>query len=149
MIERIGVLGGTFNPIHLGHLHIAGEIQKIFSLAQVHFVVATTPPHKSPEDLIPFIHRYAMLSLATAAISSYIPSMIELEPQASPFSVDTMNKLARCMGREQRELYFIAGGDSLSEVKTWRNSEKLLTSYNFVFALRPGTGQFYKGFVLE
>jgi nicotinate-nucleotide adenylyltransferase len=134
----VGVLGGTFNPIHLGHLHIAKSIQKIFSLSQVRFVVATTPPHKLSEGLIPFNHRYAMVTLAVAGISSFIPSMIELEPQASPFSVDTMDKLACCLTLEKQSLYFIAGGDSLMEVRSWRESEKLLTSYNFVFAMRPG-----------
>ncbi len=139
MINRIGVLGGTFNPIHFGHLHITKEIQRIFSLSRVYFVVATTPPHKSPEDLIPFVHRYAMVSLATAGMPSFVPSVIELEPKASSFSVDTMDKLARFVGRKD-VLYFIAGGDSLAEVKSWRKSEKLLTSYNFIFAVRPGAG---------
>jgi nicotinate-nucleotide adenylyltransferase len=80
-----------------------------------------------------------MVSLAVAKAPSFIPSLIELEPQASPFSVDTMSKLARRVGREGGILYFIAGGDSLLEVKSWRESEKLLTSYNFVFVMRPGT----------
>jgi nicotinate-nucleotide adenylyltransferase len=137
---KIGVLGGAFNPIHFGHLHIAKSIQKLFNLSQVQLVVATTPPHKVPEGLIPFTHRYAMVSLAVAGMPSFIPSMIELEPQASPFSVDTMDKLARFLAQEKRALYFIAGGDSLAEVKSWRESEKLLTSYNFVFAMRPGVG---------
>jgi nicotinate-nucleotide adenylyltransferase len=139
MIKRIGVLGGTFNPIHLGHMHVAREIQKIFSLSQVYFVVATAPPHKNTEDLIPFMHRYAMVSLATSGTPSFLPSMIELEPKASAFSVDTMRKLTRSLSRES-VLYFLAGGDSLAEVKLWRNSENLLTSYNFIFAMRPGTG---------
>jgi len=140
MIKRIGVFGGTFNPIHLGHLHLAREIQKIFSLSQVHFVVATVPPHKAPEDLIPFAHRFAMVSIATAGIPSFIPSLVELEPKASAFSIDTMRKLARWIGRESA-LYFIAGGDSLAEVQSWREGEKLLTSHNFIFAARPGTGR--------
>jgi len=140
MNERIGVFGGTFNPIHLGHLHIAGEIRKIFSLSRVYFVVATVPPHKGPEDVIPFAHRYAMVVLATAGESSFVPSMVELEEPASPFSVDTMAKLGRGLGRRKTTLYFIAGGDSLSEVKTWRESEKLLMSHSFIFASRPGTG---------
>jgi nicotinate-nucleotide adenylyltransferase len=138
MNRRIGVLGGTFNPVHYGHLHIAGEIQKLFSLAHVHFVVATVPPHKGPEDLVPFMHRYAMVSLATAGIPGFAPSLVELEPQASPFSVDTMQKLARRAG-DKSALYFIAGGDSLPEVKSWRDGEKLLNSHNFIFAMRPGT----------
>lgn len=139
LTNRIGVLGGTFNPIHLGHLHIAREIQRIFSLSQVHFVVATAPPHKVSEDLIPFVHRYAMVSLATAGEASFVPSLIELEPESSPFSTDTLRKLERRLG-PQCLLYFIAGGDSLAEVKSWRDSDRLLTSYNFIFAVRPGTG---------
>jgi nicotinate-nucleotide adenylyltransferase len=137
MDKRIGVLGGTFNPIHYGHLHIALEIQKLFSLSQVHFAVATVPPHKGPEDLVPFMHRYAMVSLATTGIPGFFPSLVELEPQASPFSIDTLKKLARRAGG-QSNLYFIAGGDSLHEVKSWKESEKLLSSYTFIFALRPG-----------
>jgi nicotinate-nucleotide adenylyltransferase len=137
-IVKIGVLGGTFNPIHLGHLHIARNVQALFSLSQVHFVVATMPPHKRPENLIPFTHRYAMVSLAVAEEPSFIPSLIELEPQASPYSVDTMNKFACRAGRDKGMLFFIAGGDSLLEVKSWRESEKLLNFCNFVFVVRPG-----------
>jgi nicotinate-nucleotide adenylyltransferase len=137
---RIGVLGGTFNPIHFGHLHIAGNIQSIFSLDQVHFVVASMPPHKRPEDLIPFMHRYAMVSLAVSSEPTFIPSLIELEPRYSSFSIDTMRKLAHGVGHDGEALYFIAGGDSLLEVQSWRASEKLLTAYNFIFVVRPGTG---------
>jgi nicotinate-nucleotide adenylyltransferase len=137
-IVRIGVLGGTFNPIHSGHLHIARRIQRLFSLSQVHFVVATVPPHKPVENLISFSHRYAMVSLAVADTRSFIPSMIELEPEASPYSIDTMKKLSARIAGKNGTLYFIAGGDSLMEVKSWRDSERLLTSYNFVFAVRPG-----------
>lgn len=137
-IAKIGVLGGTFNPIHFGHLHIARAIQNLFSLSYVHFVVATMPPHKQPKNLIPFTHRYAMTSLAVAGESSFIPSLIELEPQASPYSVDTINKFTCCMGRDKGMLFFIAGGDSLLEVKSWRDSEKLLSSCNFIFVIRPG-----------
>jgi nicotinate-nucleotide adenylyltransferase len=148
MDKRIGVLGGTFNPIHLGHLHIAAEIQKLFALSRVHFVVATVPPHKTPENLIAFTHRHAMVSLATAGIPAFLPSLVELEPEASPFSVDTMDKLARRTRLDKNVLFFIAGGDSLAEVKSWRESERLLNSYNFIFAVRPGTGPIDPGKVL-
>ncbi len=135
---RIGVFGGTFNPVHFGHLHVARAVRELFALSQVHFVVSTAPPHKSAE-LAPFTHRYAMVGLAVSGEPSFIPSLAELEPPASVFSIDTMNKFARRAGRNSCILYFIAGGDSLLEVKSWRQSEKLLNSYNFVFALRPGT----------
>jgi nicotinate-nucleotide adenylyltransferase len=137
-VTKIGVLGGTFNPIHFGHMHIARSIQALFSLSQVNFVVATMPPHKRPEDLIPFEHRYAMVSLALAGQPSFIPSLIELEPKASPYSIDTMSKFVRRTGQNQGTLYFIAGGDSLQEIKSWRESEKLLNSHNFIFVVRPG-----------
>ena len=139
-IARVGVLGGTFNPVHFGHLHIAEKVRKIFSLSRVYFVVATVPPHKLHENLIPFVHRYAMVSLAVAGIPAFVPSMIELEPEASAFSIDTMKKFECFLAREKSALFFIAGGDSLAEVRSWRDSEKLLASYNFVFAARPGTG---------
>lgn len=135
---KIGVFGGTFNPVHFGHLQIARKIQALFSLSQIQFVVATVPPHKHADDLIQFYHRYAMVSLATGVSPLFIPSLIELAPQASPFSIDTMNKLAHWVSRDNNVLYFIAGGDSLLDVKTWRESEKLLNSYNFIFVKRPG-----------
>jgi len=138
-IMKIGVLGGTFNPIHSGHLHIARRIQRLFSLTQVHFVVASVPPHKPLENLISFSHRYAMVSLAVAGIPSFLPSMVELEPEPSPFSIDTMAKFAGRVARDRGALFFIAGGDSLMEVNSWKESETLLNSYNFVFAVRPGT----------
>jgi len=135
-IVRIGVLGGTFNPIHLGHLLAAQSVQSLFSLSRVHFVVASTPPHKRPEEIIPFDYRYAMVSLAVAGEISFIPSRIELEPAASPYTIDTMEKLARL--ENPCKLFFIAGSDSIREVASWRESEKLLTLYDFIFVKRAG-----------
>ncbi len=137
-VMRIGVLGGTFNPIHLGHLHLARRTQGLFSLDQIHFVVATSPPHKPRENLAPFVHRYAMVSLATAPTTSFIPSLVELEAPSSPFSLDTMDKVALRQGGSGEGLYFIAGGDSLLEVLSWHKGPELLRSYNFIFVARPG-----------
>ncbi|MEJ2108808.1 MAG: nicotinate (nicotinamide) nucleotide adenylyltransferase [Acidobacteriota bacterium] len=137
-IHRLGVLGGTFNPIHKGHMHIARSVQKLFSLSEVLFVVSAAPPHKPQDSLIELTHRYAMVSLATAGEPSFVPSLIELEPQASPYSVDTMHKIAERSDCNVEDLYFIAGGDSLRDLKSWHKSEKLLASYNFIFVLRPG-----------
>jgi nicotinate-nucleotide adenylyltransferase len=88
--------------------------------------------------LIPLMHRYAMVCLATSRKPSFIPSLIELAPPASSFSIDTLSKLAHQYDRGKDILYFIAGEDSLAEVKFWRESETLLNSYNFIFVLRPG-----------
>ena len=136
MTFEIGVLGGTFNPIHRGHLHIAKSVQSLFGLARVYFVVSSVPPHKRTGELIHFSHRYAMTSLAVEKEISFIPSMVEMEPESSPYTIDTMDKLARL--EPQNRLYFIAGGDSLPEVASWRESERLLSEYNFIFVKRPG-----------
>jgi len=138
MTNRLGVLGGSFNPIHLGHLHIAQRSREIFGLSQVLFVVASIPPHKPSQDLISFTHRYAMVSLATAEHASFFPSLVELEPPPSPYTIETLAKLARHPGVTGQELYFLAGGDSLLDVTGWHNSTTLLLSYNFVFVMRPG-----------
>jgi nicotinate-nucleotide adenylyltransferase len=135
---RLGVLGGSFNPVHSGHLHIAEQCRDLFGLTHVFFVVASSPPHKPPEDLIPFIHRYTMVSLAVSGRPHFVPSPVEADPPASPYSVETLAKLSRTLGASGTDLYFIAGGDSLLDVAAWRRSADLLTSYNFIFAMRPG-----------
>jgi nicotinate-nucleotide adenylyltransferase len=136
--SKIGVLGGTFNPIHSGHIHLAVRVQRLFGLSAVHFVAAALPPHKPHRELLSLEHRYAMLCLATSGRPGLVPSLIELEPPASPYSIDTLAKIARAAGTAGSSLYFIAGGDSLAEVAGWRDSQRLLSSYNFVFAHRPG-----------
>jgi len=131
----IGVLGGTFNPIHRGHLHIAKSVQSLFALSRVYFVVSCEPPHKSAEDLIPFAHRYAMTSLAVEKEISFIPSMVEMESAISPYTIDTLDKLR--LIEERNRLFFIAGVDSLLEIASWRESERLLAEYNIIFVTRP------------
>jgi nicotinate-nucleotide adenylyltransferase len=135
---KLGVLGGTFNPIHNGHLRLAHYVQRLFTLSQIHFVVAALPPHKSAEDLVALNHRYAMVCLATQDFPDFIPSLVELEPPASPFSIDTLAKLSRGRSGDAKGLHFIAGTDSLMEVSSWHESERLLTSHSFVFVSRPG-----------
>jgi nicotinate-nucleotide adenylyltransferase len=134
----LGVFGGTFNPIHRGHLHIARSVRRLFGLSQIHFVVASEPPHKPGLELEPFFNRYAMVALAAAEDRHFVPSPVELERPSSPFSVHTMRKLARRTGIDPVLLYFVAGGDSLLEVGGWYRSAELLSSYNFVFVVRPG-----------
>jgi nicotinate-nucleotide adenylyltransferase len=135
---RLGVLGGSFNPVHFGHLRIAQRCREIFELSQVLFVVASVPPHKPPQGLIPFAHRYAMVSLATSGHPDFVPSAAELEPPASSYSIDTLRKLEQQFGVRGKDIYFIAGGDSLMEVAGWHKAEDLLQAYNFIFVMRPG-----------
>jgi nicotinate-nucleotide adenylyltransferase len=137
-VNRLGVLGGSFNPVHLGHLHIARQSLELFDLSQVLFVVASVPPHKPLSGLISFQHRYAMVSLATSGTPAFVPSAIELEAPVSSYSKETLAKLARHFGVSGKALYFLAGGDSLLDVASWYDSAILLMSYNFVFVMRPG-----------
>ena len=130
----IGVFGGTFNPVHRGHLHVAKSVQSLFELSRVYFVVSSVPPHKRADELIPFAHRYAMTSLAVEKEISFIPSIVEMNPEQSPYTIDTMDKLTRV--ETQNRLFFIAGGDSLLEIASWRESERLLAEYNFIFVTR-------------
>ena len=135
---RLGALGGSFNPIHFGHLFVARRIRDLFRLQRVHFIVAATPPHKPAGGLVPFVHRYTMVSLALAGSRTLLPSAVELEPPPSPFSVHTLEKLDQKNRAGHARLYFIAGGDSLRDVGSWHESERLLASYDFVFVTRPG-----------
>ncbi len=137
---RLGALGGTFNPIHVGHIHIARRIQRMFNLSQVHFVVAANPPHKPTDRLVPLIHRYAMVCLALSGSRALVPSLLELEPPPSPFSIHTLRKLSRTATAGCSGVYFIGGGDSLRDVGAWHQSEQLLSAFNFIFVTRPGTG---------
>ena len=136
---RLGALGGTFNPIHAGHIYIARRIQRLFRLSQIHFVVAATPPHKPTDRLVPLIHRYAMVCLALSGTRALIPSLLELEPPPSPFSIHTLRKLSQKATAGGRGVYFIGGGDSLQDVSGWHQSERLLSAFNFIFVARPGT----------
>jgi nicotinate-nucleotide adenylyltransferase len=131
-------LGGSFNPVHFGHLDIARKCGNLFGLSRILFVVASVPPHKSGEDLISFTHRYAMVSLATSDCDDFVPSAIELDPPPSAYSYDTLEKLALKFGLRGKQMYFVAGGDSLLDITKWYRSETILSGYNFIFVMRPG-----------
>lgn len=137
-LARLGVLGGSFNPIHWGHLYVARCARQLFGLSRVYFAVASFPPHKRREQVIPFTHRYAMASLATSGFAGFVPSLVELEPPVSSYTIDTLAKLARDCSVTGAAIYFIAGADSLLDVADWRRAEDLLLAYNFIFIARPG-----------
>jgi nicotinate-nucleotide adenylyltransferase len=136
-IENIGILGGTFDPVHNGHLHIARRSSELFSLDRVYFVPAQIPPHKRGEAITNPYHRFAMLALALCDQPHFLASPVELEPGASPFTVDTLADFAQRLRLPPRRLFFIAGGDSFQCVPTWKNFEALLCTYNMLFIERP------------
>ena len=134
--NRIAVYGGTFDPVHLGHLAIARRICELFEIDQVLFVPAQVAPHKVGRDVTPAIHRYAMLSLATQHDERLLVSTFELESSQPGYTVDTLDHFKKLL--PQSELFFIMGADSWAEISTWRDWQRLLTMANHIVVTRPG-----------
>lgn len=133
--KRIGVYGGTFNPIHLGHLITAEAVREEFNLHQVIFVVAATPPHKS-KGVIEAHHRFAMTSLAILNNPYFIISDIEMKREGFSYTIDTIRGLKEIYG-EETDFFFIAGTDTIHELPNWKYINELLALCHFVGATRP------------
>ncbi|MFN7928170.1 MAG: nicotinate-nucleotide adenylyltransferase [Blastocatellia bacterium] len=138
--ERIGIYGGTFDPLHYGHLRVAAAICEAFDLDRFFFVPAFVPPHKREADISASYHRYAMVVLATLhhsqlAKTRFAASTIELEAPARPYTIETLQHLQA--QHPSASLFFVMGADSFAEVHLWREYERLLTEYNIIVAARP------------
>jgi nicotinate-nucleotide adenylyltransferase len=120
---RLGILGGTFNPIHLGHLVLAEAFRERLVLDRVLFVPAGTPPHKPPGGLVPALHRYAMVSLAVAGHPGFVACPVEVERAGPSFSADTVEALAGDWPGAR--LFFLMGTDTFLDLPTWRTPERL------------------------
>ena len=136
-LRRIGLFGGTFNPIHIGHLRIAGEIKEHFSLDGILFIPTGIPPHKEDSEVIDPVHRLHMVELAIAPYKDFTVSSIEVERKGVSYSIDTIKTLQKEMGHTV-ELYFIVGSDAFLEIRTWKDVDELLTLCNFIVIPRPG-----------
>jgi len=137
--RSVALFGGTFDPIHAGHIAVAEAAQKRFHLDTVYFVPSSRPPHKAKPALTPFLHRYAMVALACADHADFQPSTAEAPDGATPhvfYTYDTVKKYRR--EHPDDHLYFIVGADQFLEIPTWRNYEALLDSCDFIIASRPG-----------
>jgi nicotinate-nucleotide adenylyltransferase len=135
-MKRVGLLGGTFDPIHVGHLLIAEIARHALSLDQVIFVPAGDPPHKG-ETVTDAQHRYAMVLLATASNESFAVSRREIERCGPSYSLATVREFRQELG-PQSELFFIAGADAVLEIRTWYRWEELLRECRFIALARPG-----------
>jgi nicotinate-nucleotide adenylyltransferase len=134
--QRIGIYGGTFDPIHYGHFRVAAAILENFALDQLLFVPAFVPPHKRGQPISAPHHRYAMLALATANEARMVISTIELEAPARPYTIETLGRLQA--QHPAAQLFFVMGMDSFRDVPLWRAHERLLSEYSIIVATRPG-----------
>ena len=137
VLQRIGLFGGTFNPIHSGHLRIANEIRERFSLDSIIFIPAGTPPHKVSKKIINPAHRLRMVELAVAPYKYFTVSSIEVYRHGLSYSIDTVRALQNELG-DSAELFFITGIDAFLEIRTWKDAEMLLELCNFIVIQRPG-----------
>lgn len=134
---KIALFGGTFDPVHRGHLAVARAAADKFSLDLVYFAPADIPPHKQQRALTDFRHRFAMVALATAEDKRFVPSLIDAPTGKPNYSVETVRRLKRTLGKRD-ELYFLIGIDAFKDIDTWRKPVELLSLCDFIVVSRPG-----------
>jgi nicotinate-nucleotide adenylyltransferase len=144
---NIGLFGGTFDPTHRGHIALARAAEEKFSLRQIHFVPANVPPHKQRQPLTPYLHRFTMLSLATAENKNWVPSLLEAPEglsvesgakTAGPnYSIDTVRRLRAGLKSADR-VFFLIGIDAFLGIQTWHEPLALFAECAFIVASRPG-----------
>ena len=152
---NIGLFGGTFDPIHRGHLAVARAAAERYKLHRIHFVPANIPPHKQRQPLSPFVHRFAMIALATAEEKTFLPSLLEApDESAAPakrekdregdrekekpnYTIDTARRLKRSF-KASDTLFLLIGMDAFADIANWHEAEALFRECEFIVAGRPG-----------
>lgn len=135
-LQRIALYGGTFDPVHIGHIAIAQNLSRLFELDEFVFIPAHVAPHKRERKVTPALHRYAMLALATAQTASQRILTIELDAPERPYTVDTLSQIKASVEQRAR-LFFVMGADSWMEVNTWREWERVLQLTDHIVVTRP------------
>jgi len=134
---KLALFGGTFDPVHRGHLAIARAATEKFGLDRIYFVPADLPPHKGNRHLTEFQHRFAMLALATADQERFVPSLLEADSGQPNYSIRTVRRLKSLLDKSDT-LYFLIGIDAFMEISTWKQPAQLLSECDFIVASRPG-----------
>ena len=149
---NIGLFGGTFDPIHKGHLALAEAARERCDLGRIYFVPTNVPPHKAAQPVASFFHRYAMTVLATEGHKAFVPSLLEAPSEsvvldkkgargtvapAPNYSIDTIRKLKREFKKADR-LFFLIGIDAFKDIAKWHQAESLFSECEFIVASRPG-----------
>lgn len=143
---NIGLFGGTFDPVHRGHLALARAALERCNLHRVLFVPANIPPHKQKRPLTPFVHRYAMLVLATASERAFVPSLLEAPAEDGSgkkhlekpnYTIDTVRRLKASL-KSSDSLFLLIGIDAFAEIAAWHQADALFRECAFIVAGRPG-----------
>lgn len=133
--SRIAFYGGSFDPIHKGHLTIGWELIKLFALDEFIFIPAFHAPHKLGKKVSSAFHRYSMIALATNNEAKIKISTIELDAPEKPFTIETQAKVKELF--PEKDIFFVIGADSWQDIKTWREWENVLTATNIIVVTRP------------
>ena len=149
---NIGLFGGTFDPIHKGHLALAAAARERCDLGKIYFVPTNVPPHKTAQPVVSYFHRYAMTTLATQGEKAFVASLLEAPGEfilhdkknikasvasAPNYSIDTIRKLKQSLKKIDC-LFFLIGIDAFKDIAKWREAEALFSECEFIIASRPG-----------
>jgi nicotinate-nucleotide adenylyltransferase len=141
---RVGLFGGSFNPIHLGHLRAAEEVREALKLDLVYFIPAASPPHKPDGALAPADHRLKMVQLGTKGNRHFMVSDIEIRRSGPSYTIDTLRHFIATM-RGGPEFHLLLGGDQFHDFDTWKDCEDLMRLSNLIVHTRPsGTDETFK-----
>lgn len=134
--RRLGIMGGTFDPIHHGHLVAASEVAAEFELDEVAFVPTGQPWQKAGQQVTPAEHRYLLTVIATASNPRFTVSRVDIDRGGKTYTIDTLRDFARMYPHD--DLFFITGADAISQIMSWKNVEELWELAHFVSVTRPG-----------
>ena len=143
--KRVGLLGGTFNPVHLGHLRAAEEIREVLTLDKIYFIPASIPPHKDSGDIISPNNRLKMLELAIQDNPIFEISDVELKRDGASYTIDTLKHFSSNF--PEFEFYFIVGNDLFVEIDTWKDFKQLFELSNFAVITRPGFSEDFSSLI--
>lgn len=138
ILKKIGLFGGTFNPIHLGHLTVAREVKKGFGLDKIWIIPAAIPPHKEMNKVAEALERLEMIRLAIEDDPNFSVSDVELKRSGPSYTIDTVDHFKAILSKETT-LYFIIGMDSFLEIELWKSFRELFEVIPFIVMSRPGT----------
>lgn len=136
-MKKIGIMGGSFDPVHYGHIYLARQAKEEVGLDKVLFMPVKLQPFKMNKKLMDSYFRVKMLELAIEGMEDFEISKAEIERDEISYTIDTLNEMKEYYGDESK-IYFILGTDSFIMANKWKNSEKLLSEYSFILGTRPG-----------